>query len=437
MRTSLIAVIRVARRCSALVLACSVVALLCSAARGEAEKPAGEEKLPEGAKVVALEVYPAKVELSSRYAYRQLLLPAVLASGQRMDVTRLAHIEPTLGLAEVSPRGLVRAKADGSGSLGCTFAGQSVRVPLEVRGVGAEYPVSFVRDVMPAISKMGCNAGTCHGSAKGKNGFKLSLRGYDPLFDHRALTDDLAGRRFNRAAPDQSLMLLKPSGSVPHIGGVLTRPGEPYYELMRAWIAAGVKFDGGSPRPTSLEVFPKDVTIPLPGMKQQLAVTATFSDGSLRDVTAEAFVETSNIEVLSVDKQGLATALRRGEAALLVRYEGNYAVATVTVMGDRSGFAWKDAPANNYIDDLVYAKLKKFRIEPSGPATDAEFLRRVSLDLTGLPPMPEEVRRFLADGRDPRAKRDEVIDRLIGSPAYLEHWTNKWADLLQVNRKLT
>ncbi len=232
-------------------------------------------------------------------------------------------------------------------------------------------------------------------------------------------------------------MLLKASGSVPHTGGVLSRPGEPYYELLRAWIAGGVKFDQNGPRPTALEVFPKDVTIPLPGMKQQLAVTAALSDGSVRDVSSEAFVETSNIEVLSVDKRGLATAVRRGEAAVLVRYEGNYAVATVTVMGDRSGFAWKDVPTNNYIDELVYAKLKKLRVEPSGLATDAEFLRRVYLDLTGLPPKPEEVRALLADGRDTRVKRDEVIDRLIGSPAFLEHWTNKWADLLQVNPKMT
>lgn len=418
-------------------IAAILIVVLCPAARGEMEKAAGEEKLPEGAKVVLLEAYPAKVELSSRYAYRQMLLTAVLASGDRIDVTRLARIEPPAGLAEVSPLGLVRGKADGTGLLLCTFGGQSLRVPLEVRGLGAEYPVSFVRDVMPAISKMGCNAGTCHGSAKGKNGFKLSLRGYDPLSDHRALTDDLAGRRFNRAAPDQSLMLLKASGSVPHTGGMLSRPGEPYYELLRAWIAGGVKFDKDGPRPTALEVFPKDVTIPLPGMKQQLAVTAAFSDGSVRDVSSEAFVETSNIEVLSVDKHGLATALRRGEAALLVRYEGNYAVATVTVMGDRRGFAWKDVPTNNYIDELVYAKLEKLRVEPSGLATDAEFLRRVYLDLTGLPPTPEEVRAFLADGRDARAKRGEVIDRLIGSPAFLEHWTNKWADLLQVNPKMT
>ena len=240
---------------------------------------------------------------------------------------------------------------------------------------------------------MGCNAGTCHGSANGKNGFKLSLRGYDPLFDHRALTDDLAGRRFNRAAPDQSLMLLKPSGGVPHVGGVLTHPGEPYYELLRAWIAAGVKLNLETPRVTKIEVFPQGPQIPLPGMKQQVIVMATYADGVMRDVTAEAFLESSLTDVVEVDKQGLATGTRRGEASLLARYEGSYAATTVVVMGDRSGFAWQDPPANNHLDTLVYNKLKKVKVLPSEPCTDAEFIRRVYLDLVGVPPQPDVVRR--------------------------------------------
>ncbi len=314
---------------------------------------------------------------------------------------------------------------------------KSIDVPLRVSGQELPYSASFVRDVMPAMSKMGCNAGTCHGSAKGKNGFKLSLRGYDPLADHRALTDDLAGRRFNRSAPDQSLMLLKASGSVPHTGGVLTRPGEPYYEVLRSWIAAGVKLDLESPRVTAIEVFPKTVAIPMPEMKQQMAVQATYSDGSKRDVTAAAFLDSSQTEVLKVDSHGLCTAVRRGEAAVLARFEGAYAVATVTVMGDRSGFTWTPVPENNYVDALVYEKLKQFKIQPSGLSSDEEFLRRVSLDLTGLPPKPEEVRAFVADRRDTRIKRDEQIDRLIGNPAFVERWTSKWADLLQVNPKLT
>ncbi len=162
-------------------------------------------------------------------------------------------------------------------------------------GQKAKYEVSFVRDVMPTLSKMGCNAGTCHGAQKGKNGFKLSLRGYDPLFDHRALTDDLSGRRFNRVSPDESLMLLNPSGGVPHVGGVLTQAGEPYYELLRAWIAGGVKLDLKAPRVTGIRISPASATLALPGMKQQMAVLATYSDGSVRDVSSEAFVEASNI----------------------------------------------------------------------------------------------------------------------------------------------
>src|SRR5262249_37854764 len=161
------------------------------------------------------------------------------------------------------------------------------------------------------------------------------LRGYDPLYDHRALTDDLSGRRFDRAAPDASLMLLKLSGGVPHVGGVLARPGEPYYELIRAWIADGVKLDLKTPRVKSISLSPPGAAIPLPGQKQQLAVHATYADGSKRDVSAEAFLESSNTEVLTVDRAGQATGVRRGEATVMARYEGAYAATTIIVMGNR------------------------------------------------------------------------------------------------------
>jgi hypothetical protein len=288
---------------------------------------------------------------------------------------------------------------------------------------------------MPIMSKAGCNAGTCHGAAKGKNGFKLSLRGYDPEFDHQALTDELEGRRFNRAAPERSLMLLKPAGEAPHVGGMLFKPGDPYYEIIKAWIAAGVTLDRKTPRVASIEVQPRGAVVPLPGMKQQFAVIATYPDGSKRDVSAEAFVESSNTEVATVDKQGLVAAVRRGEATMLARYEGAYAASTLIIMGDRGGFAWKDPPANNYIDELVYEKLKSIKVLPSNLCSDEEFVRRVTLDLTGLPPEPDEIKKFVADSRPMKVKRDELIDRLVGSNDYIEHWTNKWADLLQVNRK--
>jgi hypothetical protein len=418
---------RISYRCGLM-----VAALALAAGSFSAEKT--DEPLPPGRKVARLEVTPASITLKNPYVYSQLLVTAVLDSGERVDVTRTVQVDKP-GLVSVSPRGQVRPTADGAGQLKFTLAGQSAVVPVTVSGQKDKYQVSFVRDIMPTMSKMGCNAGTCHGAQSGKNGFKLSLRGYDPLHDHRALTDDLGGRRFNRASPDHSLMLMKPSGAVPHVGGVVMHPGDAAYDLLRAWIADGVNLDLNSPRVASIEIFPKNPVVPLIGMKQQMAVLATYTDGSLRDVTAEAFIESSNAEVATADKQGLVTAVRRGETATLARYEGAYTATTLMVMGDRSGFVWKDVPEYNYIDTLVYEKLRQVKVLPSDLCTDAEFVRRLYLDLTGLPPQPVDVRAFLADTRPQRVKRDELVDKLIGNPEFIEHWTNKWADLLQVNRK--
>ena len=307
-------------------------------------------------------------------------------------------------------------------------------MPVEVSGLNSGFQVDFIRDVNPVMSKLGCNAGTCHGSAQGKNGFKLSLRGYDPILDVRALTDDHASRRVNLASPEDSLMLDKPTGTVPHVGGQVFKPGEPYYLILRSWIAGGAKLDlstpGGQDRALSQEPG-----YPNHRARQQIRVVATYADGRTRDVTREAFVESGNGEVATANKSGLMTSLRRGEAPILARYEGAYAATTLTVMGDRTGFAWEQPPANNKIDELVAAKWKRLKIKPSGLCTDDEFVRRVYLDLTGLPPTAEQVRAFLADTRETRVKRDELVDKLVGSPEYVEYWTNKWADMLQVNRK--
>ncbi len=401
-----------------------------------APAPAAKETLPPGFKLASIEAQPATIDLQNRFDYRQLLLTATLAGGEKLDVTRMAELsQPANGVVEISSTGMARPKADGKGELRFSLAGQSVAIPVTVAGFGADYQVSFVRDVMPTISKIGCNAGTCHGSAKGKNGFKLSLRGYDPVTDYLALTDDLAARRFNRAMPEQSLMLLKPSASVPHMGGMLIKPGEPYYEMLKTWITEGAAFDEKATRVVKVEVSPPAPIIPLPKMTQQFRVIATYADGTQRDVSAEAFVESGNIEVLEADKHGLITALRRGESSVLIRYEGNYAAATVTVMGDRTDFVWQDVPENNYIDEMVDAKLKRVRTSASGLCTDEEFIRRIYLDLTGLPPTSGEVRAFVADPRESHAKRDALIDQLIGSAAYVEQMSIKWADLLQCNDK--
>ncbi|MBL8235228.1 MAG: hypothetical protein JNL98_42395, partial [Bryobacterales bacterium] len=239
---------------------------------------ADAEKLPPNAKVASLAVQPASIELANPYAYGQLLVTVKLDNGDTVDATRIATIDAPK-VASVSPAGLVRPIADGAGELTINLGGQTAKVAVKVSGQKSAKAVSFVTDVQPVLSKLGCNQGTCHGSAQGKNGFKLSLRGYDSIFDHRSLTDDLEGRRFNRAAPDKSLMLLKPAGAVPHAGGVVWQPGDPNYELVKQWIAEGVALDYTAPRVTSIDVLPLNPTIQAIGGKQQFAVIATYADG--------------------------------------------------------------------------------------------------------------------------------------------------------------
>jgi len=394
--------------------------------------PMADDKLQD---VIALSVEPSEINLNGRFDYNQLLLTAVKGTGESYDASRDFAFKVDSDVIKVSKSGMVEPVEDGEAKLEIFHKNQKTTLTVRVAGVSGDFKPDYVRDVMPVLSKLGCNAGTCHGSKDGKNGFKLSLRGYDPIYDIRAFTDDLASRRVNVASPDNSLILLKASASVPHEGGQLTKMGESYYEILKSWIASGAKLDLKSPRVTGIELLPKNPVVQKTGDKQQMRVIATYADGKKRDVTAEAFIETGNSDIATTDKSGLVTTARRGEAPMLARFEGSYASTIVTVMGDRSGFEWKDMPTNNKVDEFVAAKLKRTKTLPSGLATDEEFLRRVHLDLTGLPPSAEAVRQFVADQRDSRAKRDEVIDRLVGSDDYIEHWTNKWADLLQVNRK--
>jgi len=295
--------------------------------------------------------------------------------------------------------------------------------------------VDFIRDVNPLLSRLGCNQGTCHGAQAGKNGFKLSLRGYDPIFDIRALTDESSARRINTAEPLESLMLRKPLGLVPHQGGVLMTAGDQYHTILANWIAAGATLDLDSPRVTSLEMSPINPVVEDAGATAQMKVIAHYADGLVRDVTAEAFIETGNGEVATTAAGGIVTAIRRGEAPILARYEGQYAATTFAVMGNREGYMPPTSSTQNRIDALVAEKWERMKIVPSDLCDDATFLRRVYLDLTGLPPSSAEVRAFLVDATPTQQKRSAVVDSLLASDAYVEYWTNKWADLLQVNRK--
>lgn len=384
--------------------------------------------------VVGLAVEPKSIVLNSPDSYSQVVVSAKYSNGQICDVTRLAELNISNDDFSVSPMGLVRPNQSGVGQLQISFGGHQLEVPVESK-LDQAYHADFVRDVNPILSRLGCNSGTCHGAQKGKNGFKLSLRGYDPVEDIRALSDDLTSRRLNTAAPDASLMLLKPIGVVPHEGGVLFSKDSVQYQSLRNWIASGAKLDLTSQKVERIEISPQKPVIALEGGWQQFRVDAIYPDGSRRDVTHEAFVESGNSEVCKSYAGGRVQAIRRGEAPVLVRYEGAYAAATVTVMGNRDGFVWSQQSGFSKIDELVAAKWERMKILPSELCEDHEFLRRIHLDLTGLPPTAEQVRGFLEDNLPSKLKRQRKINELIGSSDYVDHWTNKWADLLQVNSK--
>lgn len=404
--------------------------------RVDVKKDDKVETLHAGPTVASIEVEPANIKIGKPSEYAQILITAKMSDGTRADVTRMAKITAAKGdVVQIDSRGMIRPDKDGATAINISFMGRTASVPANVSGLNVALKPDYVRDIMPITSKLGCNQGTCHGAKEGKAGFKLSLRGYDPIYDVLAYADELASRRANVASPEHSLMLLKASGAVPHEGGQLTVPGELYYESLKAWISQGAKVNLATPRVTSIELSPKNPVIERIGGRQQLRVIARYADGYVKDVTAEAFLESGNGDVIEADKKGLMTSLRRGEAPILARFEGAYAATTITVMGDRTGFAWKQPETWNKIDELVAAKWQRMKIEPSGLCSDEDFLRRIHLDLTGLPPKPEEVAAFIADKRDTRTKRGEVVDKLIGNPDFVEHWANKWADMLQVNSK--
>ncbi len=413
----------------------SAVALSAAAGEGDVA-PASPTDYEE--RVVGLSAWPQAPRLDEPFGSVQMLLFAELEDGTRLDVTRAAERVAVPGALHLDEGGRLwpREGRRAQESLRFRFGDHELELPVELDLPDEAAPRQFVRDVMPVLNKAGCTAGTCHGSADGQNGFQLSLRGYDPRADHRALTDDLAGRRFDPVVPERSLFLQKPTGAVPHEGGALLTPGSADHRVLVQWVASGAPFEAQPARVVSLEVFPQGPRLPRPGLEQQFAAWATYADGTRRDVTSHAFFEVSNIEVAAVDERGLLRGLRRGESGVMARYEGAYASTRLVVMEERGEpFAWPAEPEHNYVDELVHAKLRRVEVTPSELCSDAEFLRRVRLDLTGEIPTPEEVRTFLVDGRDTRTKRDELIDRLIGSPSFVEHWTNRWADLLQVNSK--
>ncbi|HVK16895.1 MAG TPA: DUF1553 domain-containing protein [Fimbriiglobus sp.] len=285
--------------------------------------------------------------------------------------------------------------------------------------------VDFERHVMGLLSKAGCNAGSCHGSFQGKNGFRLSLFGYEPTFDHAALTRDNLGRRVDTQRPENSLLLLKATGAVAHDGGMRFGKGSWTYEVFREWIAGGAAHTPGSGEIAELRVTPPDFAVVKDGSSLQVKVTATFADGSAEDVTPFCDFKVSDDAVAAVSTTGFVEARKPGDVGLTVLYRG--AVRAVRVLVPAPGQVTFPAAPANTIDREVLTKLKLLNMAPSGPSSDLEFLRRVTIDTLGVLPTPEEAREFLAD--DSPGKRTKKIDELLKHPLHAALWATKLSDV--------
>lgn len=385
----------------------------------------------------ALRVFPDNIILESSAARQSIVVQQTMPDGSTADVTASAKIG-LMGNAAAAydPAAFSFSPVnDGETKVTILAGGESVSVPVKITNAAAARKLSFRLDVEPVFMRAGCNTGSCHGSARGQDGFRLSLFGYDPAGDYFRLTREYVGRRIDPGVPEQSLMLEKATGAVTHTGGEPLKKDSALYNTLRDWVTAGAPDDpDNTPRATGIRILPGKIVLRA-GAKtppsHRTVVLADYSDGSVRDVTSLALFLTNSDSTLGIDKSGSVTARASGGAWVFARFDKFTAGSEVIVLPDRQDFRWPEnvSPAN-YIDEAVFARLRQLQIPPSARADDAAFLRRARLDLTALPPAEEEQKAFLSDAAPD--KRARLIDRLIASEEFTDVWTMKWAEVLQV-----
>ena len=366
-------------------------------------------------------------------ARQQLLVTAQLAGGGLRDFTRRVRYDATpAGIVRVEQGGLVSSLNDGSATItAATGDGATTSLQVVVEDAHRTLPVNFPNQIVPIFTKAGCNAGGCHGKSSGQNGFRLSLLGFEPAEDYEHLVKESRGRRLFPAAPDRSLLLLKATAILPHGGGKRIEVDSADYALILRWIGQSMPYGKPSdPTVDFIEVFPAQRTMQFDG-EQQLVVMAHYTDGSIQDVTRGALFEANDKEVARAEGSGIVKVFRQpGDAAVMVRYQAKVAVFRATVP---LGAPVEDLPpARNFIDELVFRKLKTVGMPASQVCDDSTFLRRVTIDIAGRLPTADEAGRFFADTTPD--KRDRWIDLLLDSPAYADYFANKWSALLRNKR---
>ena len=378
-----------------------------------------------------IDFYPPDIQLFTAQGRQRFVIVATRTDGVTQDVTAKAQVSVADAKIARLDQHVVLPVVDGQTTLAVQFDGQSASVPVAVKGAAAARPISFQLDVMPVFMRSGCNVGGCHGAARGKDGFHLSLFGYDPAGDYQRLTREIGFRRINLAVPEESLLLQKSTGAVPHTGGKRFEPGSEYYATMLGWLQAGAPNDAAEPpKVETVELYPPKAVIEGAGNTQAMVARAKYADGTCRDVTSLAVFFSNNDNSAAVDPAGQVKAGNRGEAFIMARFETKTVGSQVIVLPQGMPYTPPSTPPANYIDQLVNAKLEKLRILPSEICTDAEFIRRATIDITGKLPTEEEFRTFLTDA-DP-AKRAKLVDRLLTKKDFAEIWAMKWAELLMI-----
>ena len=415
-------------------LLCAV--LLCAAsssARAETPAKAPPPAVAPTAALKALTVFPTEVQLNGPRDIQRLIVLGEYADGRKWDLTRTAKFTPTTAALRVDAAGLVRGTADGEGAVTVAVGGQSVTVPVKVSASTVDAPVSFAREIEPVLTKYGCNSGACHGAQHGRGGFKLSLFGFDPAYDHAEIVQSAKGRRVVVSDPERSILLQKPGLVMEHGGGEKLKLHSREYELVRQWLGDGAPAPlANEAHVTKLAVFPPKRVL-TPGEQQQLIVRATWSDGRSEDVTATAQYDSLNDAVAGVTADGLATAKERGETHIMVRFGGQATVMQMSLpFGRDEPGRSLEFPPNNYIDEKLRAKWQDVGLAPSALCSDDDFFRRIHLDAIGTLPDVADVRAFLADkAPDKRAK---AIDKVLNRPEFVDFWALKWGDLLRIDR---
>jgi hypothetical protein len=378
-------------------------------------------------------VNPSNPMLFGKGSFQRLSVIAHYADGTTADVTASATCTSAKPSVATIAGDVVRAESDGAATISVRFGGRQATTTALVQRASTPLAASFAADVMPLLTKLGCNGGSCHGALNGQNGFKLSLFGYEPGPDWEMIVNTHNGRRINRTDPERSLLLQKPAFEMTHGGGKLIRKGSAEYNALLEWIKAGTPRDPGRERRiVALRLWPESNLLFGKGAQRRLLVTARYSDGTEGDVTHLVKFSSNDDSIASISPAGLLQAGRGGETAIVVRGPGVVAAAKAGVVIDKR--AAPEMEVFNFIDHHIGAKLKSLRIPPSALASDEEFLRRVYLDVTGIIPSAAEARRFLSDSST--GKRARLVDELLQRPEYADYWAIYWGDHLSNTRQL-